>query len=243
MSNEFTADENVVFSLTTKQNQALADLPGGASSLSVGSLFVIREGSTINLADTGVTFSELSADDDGQYLATLDRTALTTKDGSPFVQQAGDGFVFSYRAEILPGQFVGTSDNLFASIRSGLDLDEIQTRFDSQDFKLQEICDSLDGGTVIGLGEQLDCCTKLIKIIQGSAYTPGFQWDLGEDVTGQEVSMRLQGQDFAGSADGSIASVPFTVEQTESLEITTHERSEYRLRVGNQVIVGRAEIV
>ena len=139
MSNGFTADENVVFSLTTKQNQALADLPGGASSLSVGSLFVIREGSAINLADTGVTFSELSADDDGQYLATLDRTALTTKDGNPFVQQAGDGFVFSYRAEIFPGQFVGASDNLFASIRSDLDIEEIQTRLDAQDARLEEI--------------------------------------------------------------------------------------------------------
>ena len=96
MSNNFTENENVVFSLTTKQDRTLADLPGGAGALSVGSLFVIREGSTINLADTGVTFSELSADDDGQYLATLDRTALTTKDGTPFIQQAGDGFVFSY---------------------------------------------------------------------------------------------------------------------------------------------------
>jgi len=89
-----------------------------------------------------------------------------------------------------------------------------------------------------------DCCTKVIKIVQGSAYGDGhFQWQRDENITGQSVSLRLQGQDFAGSASGRVATVPFTSAQTSGLEVTTHERSEYRLKVGDIVTVGRAEIL
>jgi len=204
----------------------------------VGSLFVIRDGSTINLADTGVTFSELSADDDGQYLATLDRTALTTKDGTPFTQQSGDGFVFSYRAEILPGEFVGASDNLFASI-----IGDIEAKLEEIHAKLTIVLPQPDNVTTSG-----DCCVRVIKIVCGQFYAAGhFVWTFDQDIDGQDVVLEIQGQEFEGTATGTTATVPLTSNQTEQLTKTTHERSPTRLIVGPEgtqhVITGKAEIL
>ena len=79
MNSQFTPNENVVFSLVIKQDGVPTDLPDG-STLSVKTLFVVRDGAPVNLADSGVTFSKLSNDpsDVGQYHATVDRCLLYT---------------------------------------------------------------------------------------------------------------------------------------------------------------------
>ena len=88
------------------------------------------------------------------------------------------------------------------------------------------------------------CCSGVIKIVAGQSYPAGqLQWQFGKDITGQEVTLSLQGQTFTGSASGMVATVPLTSAQTQSLEKTTHERSDFRLKVGDNVIIGRAEIL
>ena len=88
------------------------------------------------------------------------------------------------------------------------------------------------------------CCTGVIKIVAGQSYPAGqFQWKVERDITGQDVTLLLQGKTFAGSASGMIATVPLTSAQTQSLEKTTHERSEFRLKAGDTVTVGKAEII
>ena len=93
-----------------------------------------------------------------------------------------------------------------------------------------------------------DCCTGVIKITSGQHYLAGyFEWDIGQDVDGQEVSLQLQGNTHAGSATGAVATVPLTSAQTLLFNRTTHERPEYVLTVGSgdtaHVLIGRAEII
>ena len=109
MQTTFTTEEDVRFPVTIKDGtNTPVDIQGGVTSLSVKSLYVIRGGEpAINLdLAAGIAFSEISADsgDDGQYIATLDRTALLLRDGvTPFVQQGGDDFVFVSQGEVVPG--------------------------------------------------------------------------------------------------------------------------------------------
>ena len=62
-------------------------------------------------------------------------------------------------------------------------------------------------------------------------------------VVGEPANLRLQGNDFTGTATGRFVRVPLTSEKTSRLKCTTHERSEYWLSAGGRVIVGRAEII
>lgn len=92
------------------------------------------------------------------------------------------------------------------------------------------------------------CCSGVTKIIAGQSYPAGqLQWQTGQDVTGQEVTLSLQGQKFIGSASGMIATVPLNSLQTKALEKTTHERPEVRVTIGSgataHVIIGKAEIL
>ena len=88
--------------MNTRFNGVPTDPPEGISSFSVSTLYVLRDGQPINLSDTGVSF--LSVSGAGQFVAMLDRTALTTETGQPFEQQNGDVFIFVEATEIAPGQ-------------------------------------------------------------------------------------------------------------------------------------------
>ena len=87
------------------------------------------------------------------------------------------------------------------------------------------------------------CCPRLVTIVKGAEYDDALLWDMGVNVDGEPVNLRLQGNDFTGTATGRFVRVPLTSQQTNDLECTTHERSEYRLSAGGRVIVGRAEII
>ena len=85
---KFKPNENITFPVMVLFNGVPTDLPNGIPSLTVYSLYVLRNGQPINLSDSGVSFSSVSGD--GQYLATLDRSQLTTESGQPFSQLNGD---------------------------------------------------------------------------------------------------------------------------------------------------------
>ena len=107
-------------------NGVPTDLPNGIPSLTVYSLYVLRNGQPINLSDSGVSFSSVSGD--GQYLATLDRSQLTTESGQPFSQLNGDVFIFSESSEIEPGFFTyGPNQRAIIEI----DLADIQQQLDT----------------------------------------------------------------------------------------------------------------
>ena len=89
----------------TQLNGVPTDLSGGIAALAVHSLYVLRDGTPINLdSSAGVTFVSVSGA--GQYLAILDHTALLIETGAAFVLQSGDVVNFSASAEIEPGQFI-----------------------------------------------------------------------------------------------------------------------------------------
>ena len=145
MSTQFTPNENVVFSLVTKRGEVPTDVPAN-SPMVVKTLFVVRDGVPINLADSGVTFSKLSNDpsDAGQYYATVDRTALVTEGGAPFEQQVGDIFGFTYEVDLLGGTRV--SENKFASIVAdhSEQLDRIESVLSSIDIGGQITVETLE---------------------------------------------------------------------------------------------------
>ena len=53
-------------------------------------------------------------------------------------------------------------------------------------------------------------CSRVIMIICGQHY-PGFEWEAEEDVSGQQVVLFLQGQEFPGTATGTTATVPIDI--------------------------------
>ena len=118
----FRPDENVVFAITTKMAGTPADLPDGVVALGVQSLFVIREGEALDIGAGAVTFTERTSNNDGQYLATVDRSVVTG------TQQNGDIFAFTYTASV-EGELVH-SPTMYAAITIDLaaELEDIKQR-------------------------------------------------------------------------------------------------------------------
>ena len=146
MNTQFTPDENVVFSALTKRDGTPTDLPNGVPSLSVRSFFLVRDGQPINLNHNAITFSKLSTspDDAGQYLATVNRTILTTEAANTVVtQQSGDVFGFAFNAQIEPG-LISYSENKFAEVVNQ-SLDDVLDRLSD----LQDSVDALDSSVTI----------------------------------------------------------------------------------------------
>ena len=287
----FKPDENVTFPVMTTFNGTPADLPADGS-FDVHSLYVLRDGQPINLNRAfGVTFSSVSGA--GNYIATIDRTALVTEAGQPFVQQNGDVFNFAEIANINGGQVFGVNQQATIETDLGQAVSDIQQTLtaiapvapdiplessnvrqgvvfgkvgDEQVGTFSPVCDVAGSGNVVdavlkpvfeavlessinpSLLEGDSCCTGIIKIVCGQHYPAGhFVWDLGRDISGQDVSLELQGIQIAGSTSGTTVTVPMTSVQTAQFTKTTHERSDVRVLIGSgdsvDVVVSKAEIL